>query len=542
MKYPLIRYAVASAIAAASVGVAHATDIATFNTSGRTNVVVYISGSTAVDNTLASIVQNSLCQADTLSTYISQVTFAGGGSETLYYCQAGTGSGLPTSDYLAVEKESTTGSVHGAEPLINVSEGAPSGVTFFDPTQGTAIDAANCTNDGSTTSNDCPTSVFISNVTPTGGVADVEAKLLRSVPGGAVLPAAAIGDDLVAAPGLDVVWGIAVTKNLYRALQQAEGLNTGTCATTPDVPQCVPSLSKEQVASILVYSDFGNTNLTFWNQVLDLPANPVDENIYLCRRDVGSGTEASFEAYFLGARCADATNGSDLHMATQDGQYVIESGSNGGIRTCLEAFYNHNNTIAITPYNSDLGTDFPPVTPTGDQWAIGILSSEETASNLTGSNDSWRLVAIDGVLPTLENVVNGFYPYFSTDAWYHYKSGLAYPSSAALGVFNTIQADVGSPSVLATADATYKNQPWGDGGDLSPASEYAKDATYTAFPVTQAEVEANPINLWSKAAGGSVNNCETPTLFNSGVSGAGEPSGNTVTEGLLLGSGNVNKQ
>ncbi len=534
MKHPLIRSAVAAAIATGAAAGAHATDIATFSTGGRTNVVVYLSGSTAVDNSAFSIIANTMCQAGTSTKYASQVTFAGGGSETMFYCQAAAASGLPTTDYLLVEKESTTGSVNGAGPLINVGKGLPSGLSFFDPTQGAAIDT--CTVNGTVTSNTCPNSVFISNVTPTGGVADVEAKLLLKVPGGGTLSSSDIGTYLTGAPGLDTLWGVTVTKNLYYTLQSAEGLSSKCPSSNYDSPACAPSLSRPQVAALFSHSDFPNANLTQWTQ-LGLN-NTTDNNIYLCRRDIGSGTEASFEAYFLGARCATQTSGSDLHMATQDGTIVIEAGSNGGVRSCLQAHYQHNNTLAIQPFNSDLGTTFGPITPGGDQWAVGILSSEETAANLSGANDSWRMVAIDGVLPTLENVVNGFDPYFSTDVWYTVTGTTGYPNASSLTVYNAIRAQVGHPTVVSTADAGYKNMPWGDGGDLSPAAEYSTLENYTSFPVTQAEVEAQPVNIWSKSANGSVNNCEIPTLFRT----SGGATYSTIPEGTLLGTGSVNKQ
>src|SRR5262249_20640423 len=153
-----------------------------------------------------------------------------------------------------------------------------------------------------TTHTACAGSITTANIVPTGGVADVEANLLRTVPGAGVLSPTDISNNLTGAAGLDVIWGVAVTQNPYYPPQAAEPLAHGTKLPTcnpanNDAAACTPTLSKSQVAPL-----YQSTNLISWTQILGLN-NTVDNNVYVCRRDVGSGTEASFEAYFLGARC-----------------------------------------------------------------------------------------------------------------------------------------------------------------------------------------------------------------------------------------------
>lgn len=549
MSNHLIRCAVATAIAAAAVTGANATPITSYtaNQNAGLNVNVFISGSTAVDNTLASELQTGslhICQSGTVNAYTDSNkvidqhgNVIGGAKEYIYYCQADVSSGVATTKFLAVFKESTAGSVNGAQPLIAVAKGQASALTFLNP-QGADVQAGTCANAGSGGNDSgCTAGDFQQNVVPTGGVADVEANLLRTVPGGGTLSSTDIATFLSGAPGLDVIWGVAVTKKLFYALQAAEHLTDGTvagCTTANnDNPACAPSLSKEQVASLYLGANENNGNLLQWNQITGLN-NTTDNNVYVCRRDVGSGTEASFEAYFLGARCSS----SDESMATQDGTFVIESASGGNVLTCLQAF--DQGGIKITPYNQDFGTSFPPFTPTGNQWAIGVLSTELKSTDLSGHGDAIRMVAVDGVLPTLANVVNGYYPYFSTDSWYTVASGQNQPSGAPLAVFKAIQGDIGHPTPTQAADANYANRPWGSGGDLAPAPLFAAGfaGNYTTFPVNTAEVEGNPINLFSKAASGSVNNCDTPVLWGDINGGTAE---STSVEGVLLGSKSVNQ-
>ncbi len=554
MSNSLVRCAVATAIAAAAATAANATPITSYtaNQNAGLNVNVYISGSTAVDNTIASELTASLniCAPGTLTAYTDANKVLdtsgnpiGGAKEYIYYCQAGTSSGVSTTKFLAVFKESTAGSIHGAQPLIQVAKGQASALTYLNP-QGPEVQAGTCGNAGSGgTDAGCTAGDFLQNVVPTGGVADVEANLLRTVPGGGTLSGSDINTYLSGAPGLDVIWGVAVTKNLFYALQQAEGLGQGgtavaACSTSNnDSPACVPSLSKEQIASLLLGANNNNGNLLTWNQIIGLNNTAGgDNNVYVCRRDVGSGTEASFEAYFLGARCSS----SDESMATQDGQFVIESASGGNVLTCLQAF--DAGGVKITPYNQDFGTSYPAFTPAGNQWAIGLTSTELKSTDLSGHGDAFRLVAIDGVLPTLANVVNGYYPYFSTDAWYTVKAGQNQPSGDPLAAFKAIQGDIGHPIPTKAADANYTGRPWGSGGDLSPASLFATSAGagYTGNPpYNTAAVEANPINLWTKASSnGAVNNCDTPVLYGNINGGLSQ---NTAPEGVLIGSKNVNQ-
>ncbi|HEY6925833.1 MAG TPA: hypothetical protein VI653_20300, partial [Steroidobacteraceae bacterium] len=321
--------------------------------------------------------------------------------------------------------------------------------------------------------------------------------------------------------------GVAVTKNLYYALQAAEGLANGSkiaaCNTANnDSPACAPSLTKSQVASL-----YQANGLLSWNQIIGI-SNATDNNVYVCRRDVGSGTEASFEAYFLGARCGSSSE----QMAAQDGQFVFTNSSTGNVRSCLQAFFSGG---TITPFNGDFNTTFPPVPQPGGQWAIGVLSSEVTAGNLSGANDSFRMIAVDGVLPTLANTINGFWPYFSTDVFYTIAAGkTGAPTGSPLAAFRALQAKIGHPAFTAVTNSGFAGRPWGNGGDLAPASLFQASNPPT-IPSTAATAATNPTNAFTKASSGSVNNCDTPVLFNN----TGTPA-TTPAPSVLLGNGNVN--
>ena len=541
----LVSCAVAAAIAAAA-GAAHATSITSYasNQTAGLNVNVYISGSTAITNTLNNTIATEastlqICAAGTVTEYVASHTVIGpsgtigGASEDLWYCQAGAKSGVSTNLFLAIFKENTAGSINGAQPLIAVAKGGSSALTFLNPT-GADVQAGTCSGTTATGGTDtgCTAGDFSNNVVPTGGVADVEANLLRTIPNSGKLSASDISTYLSGNPGVDIVWGLGLSKNAYYALQSAEGL-TSTCpGGNLDSPACAPSLSRPQVASLL------SGQIVNWEQ-LGMTNPSGDSNVYVCRRDVGSGTEASFEAYFLGARCSTSSES----MQSQAQGFVVEQASTGAILNCLEGFDLGN--VEITPYNQDtspLGT-YTPFTPAGHQWAIGILSTELTSTQIdaadttsdpqTPGTGTVRMVAIDGILPTLQNVVNGYDGIWGTDAFYTIKSGDDVPSGNPLKVFQAIQSNVGHPTPTHDADATYQNV-WGNGGDLSPASLFLAANPYSSFPVSGTTVETTPVNQFTKAQSGSVNNCDVPVLYSTVA------TSKSATESTLIGSGNVN--
>jgi hypothetical protein len=527
-----VRCAVAAAIATGAASTASALSISSYATNAASNVNVYISGSTALDGTLTNAAiqnaagQQGMCQSGTTDIYLI------GTAQKLVYCSASAASGLTAGTPLAIFKESVVGSANGVQPLINVAKGGAAGTNFINPAVitdgscGTAVSTAATGDFGAyVTHPSCATTAVIAG-TPTGGFSDVEAAILQTAAGAAV-SAVDAGTYLTATPTLDQVWAIAVTKNLYYALQTAEGLTCPSAYTLygsvvsgspflgKDSPSCAPSLSKQQVASLLTQQIATGTQLGI--------TNSTDDTIYLCRRDVGSGTEASFEAYFVGERCSKTS----LVVPGEDGFTVWANGSGGGVRTCLQGFNNGGKTL--TSY-------YPPVTTVatvGNQYAVGFINTEITAANLSGAGDGFRLVAIDGVLPQLANVQNGTYPYFSTGNAYKIKAGkTGAPTGSPLTAFNAITSKIGHPIWTADSNTNYSANPWGVAGDASPAGLYAATNAPT-LPASHSTAATNPTNAFTKTASTAINNCDQPVFDSADLPAA-------PVETLLLGTGSVN--
>ena len=291
-----VRYAIATAVAGGVATSASALDISTYNAATATNV--YISGSTALDNTLINAFieiagPGGLCQPNSLDIYFIGTT------NRMFFCSASGTAGITANSPLAVFKESNVGSANGVQPLINAAKGVATTLSFVDPsviTDATCVPAATTAASGDfssyVTHSGCATTAVTSNTIPTGGFTDVEGTLDRT-PTGGTIPAADISTYLAGAATLDQIWTLALTKNAYYALQAAEGLTSPS-----DLPANAPSLSRAEIASLL------SNNIYGWSQI---GLSPTDDNVYICRRDVGSGSEASFEYLFLGERCGAST-------------------------------------------------------------------------------------------------------------------------------------------------------------------------------------------------------------------------------------------
>src|SRR5262249_2903546 len=156
------------------------------------------------------------------------------------------------------------------------------------------------------------------------------------------------------------------------------------------------------------------------------------------------------------ARCSSSSEA----MAPQDGNFVFTASSTGNVRACLQAISQGG---TVTPFNGDFNTAFPPKTFTApsNRWAIGILSTEAKPGDLSAAGDSFRFIAVDGVLPTLENVVNGYWPYFSTDVFYNVAAGKPNaPTGAPLAAFNALNAKIGSPVLTGETNSAFTGVPW----------------------------------------------------------------------------------
>lgn len=447
---------VSLALVAGSVGVAHAINPATVPAANR----VYFSGATATDNILENVLilqTNGVCQAGTIDIYR-------GTNQRVIACNAAI-PGL-VGQPIAFFKESFGGSGNGVNPVANATN-----LQFLDVDNPAFSCAAPTTVAATTTLNSYTQRTGCTpNVArvPVAGIADVEPRLLGA--------SQAQINNLSTQGVLGIVFAPAVSLNLYRALQQAQGLATN------DNPENIPNLTSPQVRAL--YNGF----YADWSQFDDLgPFLPADTAVYVCRRGDTSGTQASYESFILNQRCVDGVTGfveastpacevpgCNYTNAAFGNDQVFAGFSSGDVRLCLDD-------------RNDQG-----------RFAVGVLSTETTYNN---TDRQFRWTRIDGAPPTLEAVANGRYTFF-TENTINRRNGALTANQTT--VVNYISANLGQPTVIAGVNAPFQANPHGDGGVIAVPN--FGTIVPNASPVSQADMRTNPVN--SQVRNG--NNCTPP--------------------------------
>ena len=239
--------------------------------------------------------------------------------------------------------------------------------------------------------------------------------------------------------------------------------------------------------------------------------------LWLCRRQDGSGTQASFENIFMRQRCEDGA----VEIAAQNNPVSNSIGSGDGD----DIDPTDPSQAALTVHggtgSSDVVECLERVANAG-LYGIGINSTERVYSDESVDRDNWRTVKIDGVLPTSRNVVKGNYPYFSEIVCN------TLPGEDTTVIEAEIVRDlvcVITPTALSGLLPEFEHE-WGQGGGLGipggsvgflPDSLFTTDMTGTGL--TEAELAATPINTYTKSLAGPTNNCSVPTKVASGAVG-----------------------
>jgi len=431
---------------------------------------IRVSGATAQDpGLLASALR--YCTAGSMTRYSISNNF-------VYFCTANTARITPRAGAtkVAFYKYSVGGSGAGVG-LVNAGA---ANVPFLDLTKL----AASCAGTSSTADVDgtgpLPTFQDIACAGASGalttnavsyiGVSDVEPQFFG---------AASTYSNLKAEALATVIFGVPVTRNIYEALQAAQGLSVGAIDEAN-----MPSLSQAQITSM--FTQTGQT----WSGLTGATAG--DDLVYVARRVDSSGTQKTFEALVarttngtLGGRECQASvepfvagpvaadNTAVTALCTADNLVVNGSGS-GQVAACLNAHHN------------------------GGRAAIGVLTTEikQTAAGL------FRFVKVNGLAPTHANVARGRYTQYA-DASLNTRIGATLPTASALGYsafLTTLKSDFSDPAVIAVIN--------GGSQTFGPSGLMALDVLETSVP-TPDYTGAQGRNPWSRLVSGTdLNNCQ----------------------------------
>ncbi|MGZ8946303.1 MAG: hypothetical protein ACXW1W_12860 [Methylococcaceae bacterium] len=506
--------------------------------------ILYLSGASAAEKFIEGVMTNSLVPAadricdSSKKIYKFQDTAAT--SQYAYLCErATTNASVPSNKAnILIYKRSAGGSAFGVSPIVAEANGDVASATIAFLKINSACSVTTPAGAGALTKVSCaynpadPTS-YVSHI-PDFGISDVDpaqftgsnAPINSATNAPYANVTAADVAKLTVKSASAVAFGVPVTKNLYFALQAAQkslGKVPSTCVVGDETEACMPSLSSAQVASIHAGKvidwnqlKVGTVGLFDWVTTNASAYLPGTAYLHTCRRENGSGTQAQSNIKFLADPCAGAVGTPPATDAVAQGAgegdglaMVHENNASGNVDICLNEL--QDGTNAANSFDNTYGV----------RWAVGIQSLEKK----TTTASKYRFVKLDGVAPTLENVVKGKYRDWAENTFQygtnHVFSTVPVENTALKALTNAVIKSAGAPEVMAKLNADFGHT------FIPSATNYG---SFLAVP-TNYDIELNgafsstrPVNPYSHAtAAVSVDNCRVPTIYNNGVA----PSGDT---------------
>lgn len=361
-----------------------------------TGKVIFISGASAVQKGFTDIIAKAFVPGTT-----NYYSVQGGGKS----------SKVTEADFVAVSGTVATG--HGAWSgekaivIYRVKGGSVYGVNPVarnEAIESMLVTSAACGNTGSGTSSS-PYSCSLTSLTPDAGVSDVAPKMFK-------WPTNTEGE--TAAPELSEAELAELTSTaLY-------GLSFGVAVTNTVSPSL--TLNKPLVAAIMA------GNVGSWADVGDASGGKND--IVICRRVPGSGTQAVFNNYFGGYPCSSTTNSPadrDISSAwdpearkfTIDGSagftVVVENSTSANVRDCLNMAVTGGSYTTSDRDGNAVTVEF---VGTGHK-AIGTLSMDSLKDSKTTGN--WQFRSLNGAGKIVQDTAgaaptttgSGTYPTFA---------------------------------------------------------------------------------------------------------------------------------
>lgn len=349
------------------------------------------------------------CDVDTNTIFTSQalssanVTPGSLGNFTAYAC---TRAGVVSVLYHTLDGGSllfvqphTLGTKLARVKFVGTGNGCTGSLNYVDSTNtennatvfksctliGAAMPTAGATSASNTSNAAAVATDSLAPQLPVGGFSDVEASLWPASIGGGVV-SSSVGTS--SAVGIGQVFGVVVSRPLYRAMQVAQGISANTDTLDPSFdPVNAPNITKAQYTSIVSQ---GGTYQTDWSPIVGSVG--VGKKVIVARRVQTSGTQASSNAFFLNNPCATFVQANLNPAATADSTptlEVFEGSGTGNVKT------------RITTASNALAT-------TNQEYAIGVVSAENDwrVESSTGGQNGYRFVKVDGVHPEAGDTTN----------------------------------------------------------------------------------------------------------------------------------------
>jgi hypothetical protein len=420
---------------------------------------VFMSGATAQNINLQKAVRD-ICGVNAANRRI--ISPAG----IHWFCATNTAGIAGT---ISVAKESLGGSGNGVAPVNNAA-GSLVRPQFNPAAPGCSAPAAGPFPEFLDVT--CPTNA--ASERPKAGLSDVEPRLLAT--------AANIGN-LTAAGTTAVQFGLAVSNTLAARL-----------AALPN--RATTGLLSSEVRALLT------GNLVDWSQIgINTPNGSGTTAVKICRRGTTSGTQKAFEVRMLAQGCAGSTTANNGALLT-----TVNPGNDDSTNNGSGATFNTTNSLGNGGYRGYGGGVFTVVANQNaedvdacltaaenqGELAVGLLSLERVPGlandDPDGIADGWQFVNLDGVAPTLANLINGGYDNLWAQATFNRRTS-GY-SATETTLMNAIQTTMSSPATIISENLL--------GVAALPSNGFTWDGN-VGNPVMRGE---------RRLPGGDTNNCQ----------------------------------
>jgi hypothetical protein len=249
------------------------------------------------------------------------------------------------------------------------------------------------------------------------------------------------------------VFGVAVNKSLYRDLQNDQGLDP------VDDDANRPTLRSTWVAAALQGQAEGGAKKTGWSVVF-AQSNPGAKQVNVCRRVVGSGTQAASNAYFVSIDYEPLLTNYQVFGQTYNAGKKASIGANVG--TMQE---NGTRAVQLGSGSSNVESCLGTTVEVANGYGLGVLSRENNPKPAGLPDKNYRFVKINGDQPNRDAAKVGSYD-FVFNATMQWNTDTIANGSDKEAFLNSLRSNAGKPASLNGADPDTQQ------GVLSPPSSY----------------------------------------------------------------------
>jgi hypothetical protein len=249
------------------------------------------------------------------------------------------------------------------------------------------------------------------------------------------------------------VFGVAVNKTLYRDLQADQNL------TQNDDDANRPTLRSTWVAAALQGQAEGGAKNNGWSAVF-ANSNPAAKQVNVCRRTVGSGTQAVSNNYFVSIDYEPLLSNYQVFGQTYNAGKTASIGANVG--TVQE---NGTKAVVLGAGTSNVESCLGTTVEGANGYGLGVLSRENNPTPAGLPDKNYRFVKINGDQPNRDIAKVGSYD-FVFNATMQWNKDTIVNGSAKESFLNALRNNAGKPTSLNGADADTQQ------GVLSPPTTY----------------------------------------------------------------------